>query len=789
MDQREFVATFKLRQKHVISARFVEGNDHEELYNREKPNQHPIEAITNLTETLDAKQNTLVSGVNIKTINNQDLLGEGNLTIDTGKIDDVLVNGTSVVENKIANVTVPTNNNELENGAGYITGITANDVTTALGFTPYNATNPDEYITKDVNDLTNYTLTSNLSTVALSGSYDDLNNKPTIGNATLTIQKNGTNVGTFTANSVTNSTINISVPTNVSDLNNDSDYQTETEVSTLIGAHNTSTTAHSDIRQDISSIEDLIPAQASTENKLADKDFVNSSVATNTANFIGTFENVSALNNYSGTVTNNDYAFVINSVITNSGNDWSTFADLDAYNKSLLTEFDYAWVINGTKFDLYRFDIIGQTWGLRAESTTKDAVTLNTAYNRYKATVNNNVITWNYEYTLNNSSFTANQWAAINSGITSSKVSSYDNHLSDTNNPHSVTKSQVGLGNVDNTSDANKPISTATQNALNNKQDLLIAGNGITISNSTISLTGTTQLADNTDIDTVLTEGNYFIKNPTSTKGMPELPVSSTQGTINYWIALLLVEKEYGFARYIIRQTITLSPISGAAEVISQDTLMFTRTLSDYARVGSSWTKIDGDITNLNFVNPQGDTLTVNNLYANYCYRCQYSIINGSFDTLSSLTLTNIQNTADEIRVIFKAGNNFTLTATQLTFLNYSNIVWETNKIYVITIKNLYATIDSVGNNPSLMNLIPTKVSDLNNDSGFITGITSSDVTTALGYTPYNSSNPNGYQENTIEAIQVNGVTQTITSKTVNINVPDAPTWTYDSNTETLEVE
>ena len=40
---------------------------------------------------------------------------------------------------------------------------------------------------------------------------------------------------------------------------------------------------------------------------------------------------------------------------------------------------------------------------------------------------------------------------------------------------------------------------------------------------------------------------------------------------------------------------------------------------------------------------------------------------------------------------------------------------------------------------------IPTKVSDLSNDSGFITGITSTDVTTALGYTPYNSSNPNGY--------------------------------------------
>lgn len=42
-------------------------------------------------------------------------------------------------------------------------------------------------------------------------------------------------------------------------------------------------------------------------------------------------------------------------------------------------------------------------------------------------------------------------------------------HEANTSNPHSVTKTQVGLGNADNTSDANKPISTATQTALDAK--------------------------------------------------------------------------------------------------------------------------------------------------------------------------------------------------------------------------------------------------------------------------------------------------------------------------------
>ena len=44
-------------------------------------------------------------------------------------------------------------------------------------------------------------------------------------------------------------------------------------------------------------------------------------------------------------------------------------------------------------------------------------------------------------------------------------------HVADTSNPHQVTKAQVGLGNVDNTSDADKPVSTAQQAALDALKD------------------------------------------------------------------------------------------------------------------------------------------------------------------------------------------------------------------------------------------------------------------------------------------------------------------------------
>lgn len=112
---------------------------------------------------------------------------------------------------------------------------------------------------------------------------------------------------------------------------------------------------------EITTIEGKIPEQASATNQLADKNFVNSSIATNTANFIGTFNSVAELEAYSGTVTNSDYAFVI----------------------------------------------VTDTAG-------------NTAYDRYK--YNGDTEQWLFEYELNNSSFTANQWAAINSGITSGDV-------------------------------------------------------------------------------------------------------------------------------------------------------------------------------------------------------------------------------------------------------------------------------------------------------------------------------------------------------------------------------
>lgn len=67
-------------------------------------------------------------------------------------------------------------------------------------------------------------------------------------------------------------------------------------------------------------------------------------------------------------------------------------------------------------------------------------------------------------------------------------------HLADESNPHAVDKTDVGLGNVDNTSDANKPISTATQTALDGKSN---TGHTHTAANITDF---DTEVSNNTDV-------------------------------------------------------------------------------------------------------------------------------------------------------------------------------------------------------------------------------------------------------------------------------------------------
>lgn len=87
------------------------------------------------------KQDALVSGTNIKTINSQSLLGSGNINISTGgTATDVQVNGSSITSNGVANIVTETAYNASTNKIA-----TKSDIPDVSSF-----------ITKNVNDLTYY---------------------------------------------------------------------------------------------------------------------------------------------------------------------------------------------------------------------------------------------------------------------------------------------------------------------------------------------------------------------------------------------------------------------------------------------------------------------------------------------------------------------------------------------------------------------------------------------------------------------------------------------------------
>ena len=133
-------------------------------------------------------------------------------------------------------------------------------------------------------------------------------------------------------------------------------------IDTAVGAEETRARAAEQVNAlGISDIDAKIPTQASAQNQLADKAFVNNAISTNTGDFVGTYNSLAALEADNPNPNNNDYGYVV--------------------------------------------------------STDQQG---NTSYSRYKYSTNTNQ--WEFEYALNNSSFTSEEWAAIQSGITSALV-------------------------------------------------------------------------------------------------------------------------------------------------------------------------------------------------------------------------------------------------------------------------------------------------------------------------------------------------------------------------------
>lgn len=158
-------------------------------------------------------------------------------------------------------------------------------------------------------------------------------------------------------------------------------------------------------------VSDLIPAQASPSNQLADKDFVNSSITTATATYQGSYNLVSDLG-LTVQASHGQIEQALNTEATGADNN------------------DYSFVQIPT-----------------SDSTPTEIASVE----RYKY----NGTTWSYEYAINNSGFTAAQWAAVNSNITSGLVAKLNAMSGTTQNSIANLFGMDANGNFQNISTAN----------------------------------------------------------------------------------------------------------------------------------------------------------------------------------------------------------------------------------------------------------------------------------------------------------------------------------------------
>lgn len=125
-------------------------------------------------DTVSAEWGTITGDLSSQTDLNTALSGKADksTTYTKTEVDNAIPDVSNFIDKDVNNLTNYTKSSDLSDVA---TSGDYEDLTN----TP---TIPDvsNFITKDVNNLTNYTKTSDLSTVATSGSYNDLDNKPTI---------------------------------------------------------------------------------------------------------------------------------------------------------------------------------------------------------------------------------------------------------------------------------------------------------------------------------------------------------------------------------------------------------------------------------------------------------------------------------------------------------------------------------------------------------------------------------------------------------------------------------
>ena len=666
---------------------------------------------------------------------------------EANKIATVKVNGTALTPtSKTVDVTVPTKVSDLSNDSGFISGITSSDVTTALGYTPYSNANPSGY---QANVLETVKVNGTALTPTSKSVDITIPAAPTVGDGNMVIKRNGTAVGTFTANQTSASTINISVPTTASEVGALPDtttiggaYLTIKRNGTAVGSFGANATS-------AVNIDITVPTQASDIGALPDTTFIPSVDQTYSATSTNAQSGTAVAGAINGLIKKTDLSIAsasANYLTYNSSN-----GQFGAKVDTTVTASSTNLITSGAVESAISSAIVGGvqykgTWTATSQ-TDYSGITLpvKKGYLYYvtgSATVDG--IEWNTgDFLL------IDEDVAAGGSLTSAKLSKLDNTES-----ADIVRLNAAQTLTNKTIDADSnSISNLTTSNL--KSGVLSTSVRATASASNTILASELAIAkalankyDSSNpsgyqanvLETVKVNGTALT--PSSKSVDITIPAAPTVGDGNMVIKRNGTAIGTFTANQTSASTINISVPTTAAEV---------GALPDTTTIGS------GNLT----IKRNGTA--IGTFGAN-------ATSNMAVDITVATAVSELTNDSG-----FITGITSSDVTTALGFTPYSNANpsgYQANVLETVKVNGTALTPSSKSVNVT----VPTKVSDLNNDSGFISSITSSDVTTALGFTPYSNANPSGYQANVIETVKVNGTALTPSSKTVNVTIPAIPT-------------
>ncbi len=424
---------------------------------------------------------------------------------------------------------------------------------------------------------------------------------------------------------------------------------------------------------------------------------------------------------------------------------------------------------------------------------------------------------------------------AVSSEVLNAKIEAHEK----AKNPHKITKETIGLDKVENTSDLDKPVSKATQKALDKKADKSdiedvrkeikatekkqerlvksidnanlyggIGGNELPIGGKTGQILGKKSdktgdygwfdnsakpkwgdiggnINNQTDLKNALDAKQNVIDDldtirsgatSGSTALQPNSPITgATKCKITYDSNGLVTAGSDLEANDI--PSLTISKISDITATASELNVLdgVTASTTELNYLDGVTSSIQ---TQLNGKQPTGNYMTTDT---------EQAVGAGATKTFNGRV--NFIGTGDARAIYLSTDTRIEVYGTSRTVLGFANgtflinhssyplnlrgsgarPAWNGTSYLALTsdIGNATLTIQKNGvvvdtfnanatSDKTINITVPTDTSDLTNNAGYITGINSSDVTTALGFTPYPDSNPDGYTSNVGTVTSVN---------------------------------